>query len=153
MLIEKAEKSDIKQILELQYLAYQSEAKLNNNYSIPPLLQTLEDVEAEFNKGTILKAVDESGNIIGSVRGYIENSSLLIFKLIVNPALQGKGIGTKLLLALEKVYPIMRYELFTSSKSERNIKLYERLGYVRYQEKQISPTLTFVYLEKNVTTL
>ena len=61
-MIEKAQKDDLKEILELQYLAYQSEAKLFGNMDIPPLKQTLEEVYDEFNKGVILKAIDENGN-------------------------------------------------------------------------------------------
>ena len=49
-LIEKAQKEDLKEILELQYLAYQSEAKLFGDMDIPPLRQTIEEVGEEFAK-------------------------------------------------------------------------------------------------------
>ena len=68
MVIQKAQKEDLEEILKLQYLAYQSEANLFNDMDIPPLKQTLEEVFEEFEKGTVLKAVDEEGVIIGSVR-------------------------------------------------------------------------------------
>lgn len=151
MKIDRATDSDLAEILKLQYLAYQSEAELLNNWSIPPLLQTLDELRAEFEQGTLLKAV-ENGVIIGSVRGRLENTTLLIGKLIVHPEFRRKGIGSQLLLAIEKSHPGVRYELFTSSKSERNIELYERLGYRRFAEKQVSSALTFVYLEKNAVT-
>ena len=64
ILIKKAQKEDLEKILELQYLAYQSEAKLFGNMDIPPLKQTIEEVYDEFHKGIILKAVDEEGLII-----------------------------------------------------------------------------------------
>lgn len=149
MNIGKAEFSDLDQILKLQYLAYQSEAKLNNNYSIPPLLQTLEELQVEYQNGTILKAEDENNTILGSVRGCSKDNTLHIGKLIVHPDHQGKGIGSKLLLTMEQAYPKHRYELFTSNKSVKNIRLYEHLGYVRYQEKEVAPDLIFIYLEKN----
>jgi len=148
MIIKNADFKDLKEILELQRLAYHSEAVLNNNFSIPPLLQTLEDIEKEYQNGIFLKAVDENGAIIGSVRGYAKDCTLFIGKLIVHPDCQGKGIGTRLLLTLEEVSPMPRYELFTSSKSKRNIILYERLGYVKFAERQATPNLTFIYLEK-----
>lgn len=75
--IKRADKADLKAILELQYLAYQSEAKLFNNPDIPPLKQTLEDVEQDYEKGIILKATDENNKIIGSVRAYCENDTVL----------------------------------------------------------------------------
>ncbi|MGN0245576.1 MAG: GNAT family N-acetyltransferase [Lachnospiraceae bacterium] len=149
MNIEKAEREDLQDILDLQYLAYQSEARLFNNMDIPPLKQTLEDVQNEYEKGVFLKALDEKGKIIGSVRGYLEDGTVYIGKLMVHPRDQGKGIGTKLLLSIERVFPGYRYELFTSTKSKRNIELYEKLGYKVFSEKNITEELRFVYLEKN----
>lgn len=148
MFIEKANKYDLKCILDLQYLAYQSESKLLNNPDIPPLKQTLNDLIKEFYKGIFLKAVDDEKKIIGSVRGYIENGTLYIGKLIVNPDFQRRGIGTSLLLELERLYPDLHYKLFTSSKSINNIHLYEKLGYKKYKEDIISSELTLIYLRK-----
>lgn len=146
--IKRAEQDDLQAMLDLQYLAQQSEAKLFNDPDIPPLKQSLLDVVNEYQKGTILKAEDESGNIIGSVRAYSENGTAYIGKLIVHPEKQGRGIGTKLLLYIEKEYPGCRYELFTSTRSKKNISLYERLGYMIFSEKKITDELRFVYLEK-----
>lgn len=148
MTIQKAEKKDLKEILDLQYLAYQSEAKLLNNFDIPPLKQTLEEVEKEYNNGIFLKVIDENEGIVGSVRAYSQDDILHIGKLIVQPDLQGQGIGTKLLKEIERVCPHKTYELFTSSKSTKNIKLYERLGYKVFEEKAISKDLKFIYLRK-----
>ena len=66
MTISRATKEDLPAILALQYLAYQSEAILLQNFSIPPLKQTLADLEAEFERGVVLKA-EEGGMIAGSV--------------------------------------------------------------------------------------
>ncbi len=148
MNIKKAEKNDLQKILDLQYLAYQSEAKLFNDPNIPPLRQTLAEVESEYQKGVVLKAVDANNTIIGSVRAYYDNNTVYIGKLMVHPEKQGQGIGTQLLVAIENEYPQQRYELFTSSKSKKNIELYEKLGYKIFSEKQITDELKFVYLEK-----
>ncbi|MGN0613363.1 MAG: GNAT family N-acetyltransferase [Porcipelethomonas sp.] len=148
MIVKKAEKDDLPEILELQYLAYQSEAKLFNDPDIPPLKQTISDIEQEYRKGIVLKALDDNGEIIGSVRGYCSGDTVYIGKLIVHPEHQGKGTGTKLLLEMEEVYPDRRYELFTSSRSVKNLALYQKLGYKVFDERQITDELKFVYLEK-----
>lgn len=57
ILIKRAQKEDLEEILKLQYLAYQSEARLFGNKDIPPLKQTIEEIYDEFQKGAILKAV------------------------------------------------------------------------------------------------
>lgn len=148
ILIKKAQKEDLEEILKLQYLAYQSEAKLFGNMDIPPLKQTIEEVYDEFQKGAILKAVDDGGVIIGSVRAYQDGGTVYIGKLMVHPSKQGQGIGTQLLLEMEKQYPNQRYELFTSTRSEKNIALYQKLGYKIYDEEQVTEELRFVYMEK-----
>ena len=148
ILIEKAQKEDLKEILELQYLAYQSEAKLFGDMDIPPLKQTIEEVYDELKKGIVLKEVDDSGIIIGSVRAYQDSGTVYIGKLMVHSKMQKKGIGTKLLLEIENEYPNQRYELFTSTKSISNIRLYERLGYKIFKEETVSSELQFVYLQK-----
>ena len=51
-MIEKAQKEDLKEILELQYLAYQSEAKLFGDIDIPLLRQTIEEVAKNLQRKT-----------------------------------------------------------------------------------------------------
>ena len=147
-MIIRAKNEDLEEILALQYLAYQSEARLFGSMDIPPLKQTIEEVCDEYEKGTILKAVDDAGTIIGSVRAYQENRTVHIGKLMVHPNMQKQGLGTKLLLAIEQEYPNQKYELFTSTKSISNIRLYEKLGYKIFKEETVSEELQFVYLQK-----
>jgi ribosomal protein S18 acetylase RimI-like enzyme len=148
MKIEKATFEDLPKILDLQKLAYLSEAKLNNNYSIQPLTQTLDELEKEFDKNIILKLVDDNNEIIGSVRAFEENNRVYIGKLMVNPDYQNKGYGTKLLNTIETYYENKIFELFTSSKSEKNLKLYIKNGYKEYKRKKVSEGLEFVFMEK-----
>ena len=147
MTILKAEQKDLQEILELQYLAYQSEAALFGNKDIPPLKETIEELTEEFNKGTILKLV-EDGKIIGSVRAYAKNGTAYIGKLMVHPDHRCKGYGSKLLSEIESCYPDKRYELFTSTRSVDNIRLYEKVGYKIFDRKSVDNELAFVYMEK-----
>ena len=50
MNIEEAKVSDAEYILNLQKIAYQSEAKRYNDYSLLPLMQTLDEIQADFKK-------------------------------------------------------------------------------------------------------
>ena len=67
---------------------------------------------------------------------------------MMHPSKQGQGIGTQLLLEMEKQFPDQRYELFTSTRSEKNIALYQKLGYKIFDEEQVTEELRFVYMEK-----
>jgi len=139
--------ADAAEILCLQYAAYQSEAELNNDFTIQPLMQTPDELIAEYRKGVILKAV-RNGEIVGSVRAYAEGDTVYIGKLMVRPDCQGKGLGKRLLAAMESKLSKKRFELFTSGKSERNLYLYEKAGYKRFKEGTDKSGITFVYFEK-----
>ncbi len=142
-----AKENELEEILELQYLAYQTEAALFGTNDIPPLKQTLEEVKAEFREGTII-IVKDGCKIIGSVRMKERDNTVYIGKLMVHPDYRRKGIGSSLLSEVEKIYPLRRYELFTSTRSVDNILLYKSLGYKIFDEKDITEDITFVYLEK-----
>ena len=143
-----AHESDAEEILHLQYAAYQSEAAIYNNYSIQPLTQTLEQAIIEFKGSTVLKAIYD-GKIIGSVRATEQkDGSVYIGKLMVLPDFQNRGIGKRLLQAIENKFSGKRYWLTTGDKSEKNLKLYEKYGYTRFKTEKIEPGLTFVHLEK-----
>jgi ribosomal protein S18 acetylase RimI-like enzyme len=146
--IIKAEHSDLQEILQLQYLAYQSEADLFGSRDIPPLKQTLDEIVEEFDRGLILKMVDDKNTIIGSVRAQERDGTVYIGKLMVHPDHRNKGYGTRLLTEIEKCFPDKRYELFTSTRSLDNIRLYQKLGYSIFARKAVNDELEFVYMEK-----
>lgn len=148
MRIVRAGFEDLPEILKLQHLAYQSEAELCGNFDIPPLTQVLSEVEAEFEKGIFLKALEADGRLAGSVRAFSVNGVLHIGKLFVHPDLRGRGLGSRLLKTIEELCPHDIYELFTSSKSFGNIRLYERAGYAVHKEEASAGGLSLVYLRK-----
>jgi hypothetical protein len=84
MEIERATVLDAEEILSLQKLAYRSEAEIYNDFNIPPLVQTLESIEKDFENQYFLKAVMD-GKIIGSVRAYTKEGTCYIGRLIVHP--------------------------------------------------------------------
>jgi ribosomal protein S18 acetylase RimI-like enzyme len=150
--ITKASFEDLKIILVLQKQAFLSEADIYNDFDIsPPLLQTLEELTKEFSESIILKAV-LGDFIVGSVRGFQVDETVFIKRLIVNPNYQNQGIGTKLMKSIEDSFKNhKRYELFTGHKSNRNLHLYQKIGYKEFKRIPIHENLTMIYLEKYVS--
>ncbi len=150
MIIEKAEIGDLEEILCLQKLAYISEAEVYNDYSIAPLIQTLESIKEDYANKLILRAI-LNGKIIGSVRAFEKAGTCYIGRLIVHPEHQNKGIGTQLMKCIEDEFKRnQRFELFTGKKSIKNIYLYNKLGYSIFREEQENENTTLVYMDKKV---
>ena len=146
--ISDAKIEDLEDILTLQKIAYESEADIHDDYSIPPLHQTMNDITNEFQSHIFLKVIDQN-KIVGSVRANEKNGTCYIGKLIVNPAYHNRGIGTKLLTEIEKRFKdIKRFELFTGYKSKKNLYIYYKIGYKEFRRENISDKLTLIFLEK-----
>jgi ribosomal protein S18 acetylase RimI-like enzyme len=140
--------TDAPEILVLQKTAYQSEAELYRDWTIPPLTQTLSQLEDEFSIKTFLKAL-QSDRIVGSVRASFDGGTCAIGRLIVHPDYQRKGIGTQLLMKIETIFSqAERFELFTGSQSRGNIHLYEKLGYRIFRKESLSSNVRLTFLEK-----
>jgi len=148
VIIEKATVSDAEELLALQKLAYRSEAEIYNDFSIPPLIQTLESMKEDFKNQLFLKAFLD-GRIIGSVRAYSKEETCHIGRLIVHPDYQNRGIGTRLMNDIERIFNgCKRFELFTGDRSERNLRLYQKLGYRILKTSKITDRTNILFLEK-----
>ena len=149
--ISPASLDDAETILALQKLAYQSEARFYDDWSLPPLTQDLASLREEFGSSVAFKATVATDRLIGSVRARIDDVSgtAAIGRLVVHPEFQGRGIGSELLKAMEAACAgVARFELFTGSRSEATIRLYQRHGYTVTRTEPVSPTLSLTYLEK-----
>lgn len=147
MNIETAKINDAEEILLLQKLAYKSEAKIHGDFQIPPLVETLEELKAKFKTHVFLKVIAE-GKIIGSVRISQKDNTCHIGRLMVHPDFQNRGIATKLLMEIERLFSCSRFELFTGEKSIKNIRLYEQLGYTKFKVEKPAANVNLVFLEK-----
>ncbi len=79
---------DAPEILELQKSAYISEAELHNDFSIPPLTQSIENLKVSFNKKTILKIVVDN-KIVASGQAELIGDTCHIGRMAVWPFLKG----------------------------------------------------------------
>ncbi len=148
--IRKADVDDAPEILQLQRLAFRSDAEIYNDFSIAPLTQTLEELKGDFKTRVFLKAV-MNDQIIGSLRAFKEGGSCFIGRLVVNPLYQHHGVGKKLMREIEKYFgDAKRFEVHAGHKSKRSIYFYKNLGYRIFKQGRVYPDIDrlFVYMEK-----
>lgn len=151
MNIELASEQDLNHILELQRKAFHGQALIYNDFTLPSLTQTIVDLKKEFKHKTFYK-VQKTGKIIASVRCFINNQTLYVEKLIVDPDFQNKGIGTAIMHEIENRYSavVNRYELSTGHKSARNLHLYKKLGYKDMRQERLNNNCNLIVLGKSV---
>lgn len=147
--IKEAKFEDLQSILALQKRAFKSVAAKSNNLNIPPMTQTQEQIEEEFEKSLFLK-YERNEEIIGSVRAYQTSEKIChIGRLITEPNYQNQGIGTALMKEIEKRFSgCKHFEIFTGKDFQNVVNLYNRLDYVITNNKDIN-SVPMVFMEKD----
>jgi len=140
---------DAGEVLTVQRAAFVSEALIYGTADMPPLVQTLEELEAELRDadGWVARI---DGRLVGAIRTREESDLLLIGRIAIAPDQQGSGIGRALLEAAESHSGAAEAELFTGSLSEANIRLYEHCGYVETQRVDQGEGIQEVFLRKRM---
>ena len=137
------------ELLTLQRAAYVSEAQLYDDVRLPALVQTPDELADELAQSSCLAALAGS-RLVGAVRTRERDGVLHVGRLVVAPDLQGRGIGTRLLLAAERTTRLARATLFTGARSTANLRLYRRHGYVDAHRETVRPGLELVHLVKEL---
>lgn len=122
--------ADAPELLTLQRACWVQEAIANDTLAIPPLHETLTDIEEGLRTWQTY-VVRSAGRLVGSVRGRLEGRAWAIGRLMVAPDLQGRGLGRRLLEHVEAVAPAeaTTFELFTGAASQDNQRMYRKAGY------------------------
>jgi predicted N-acetyltransferase YhbS len=149
MEILRADDSDAEAIHALRMAVFARVAEDYADPELPPLDDTLEEVRAELESQLVLKAI-ERHRVVGTVRASEDDGVVLIGRLAVDPAHEGRGIGLALARAAEGAFPdARRFEVFTGDKSHRSLAIWHKLGY-RQDRRERVRDYELVHLSKDV---
>lgn len=140
---------DAGEILTVQRAAFVSEALIYGTADMPPLTQSLDELEAELQDadGWVARL---DGRLVGAIRTRESDGVLMIGRIAIAPDVQGLGIGQALLEAVERHTRADEAELFTGSLSEANLRLYTRCGYEETERVDQGGGVQQVYLRKRL---
>jgi predicted N-acetyltransferase YhbS len=143
---------DAGEVMTLQRAAFVQEAQIYGSVDMPALSQTLEAVVAELagNDGCVAHI---GARMVGAVRARRDGTLLLIGRIAIAPDVQGEGVGSQLLAAVEergRQQGCTEAELFTGSLSEANLRLYAREGYAETQRVPSGDGIEEIYLRKQL---
>nr|NLD41493.1 GNAT family N-acetyltransferase [Actinomycetales bacterium] len=138
------------ELLTVRRAAFVTEAQLYGNPHLPALTQSLEELVADMEREDVVTIGAWIGpRLVGSVRVEFEGKRATLGRLAVAPDLQGRGIGSQLLMEVLHYLPEETSEVwvFTAEDSRANISLYEKEGY-EHQHTETSGDLTYAYLRR-----
>jgi GNAT superfamily N-acetyltransferase len=139
---------DAPALLAMQRIAFEPEAQAGQDRDIPPLQETVDTVREHIRTATVLKAVDGE-RLLGAIRGIVTGDTCLIRVLVVSPQAQGRGLGARLLRAIEDAHPqAARFELTTNMIMPRNVRFYLSHGYELVEHIQHSPRIRLAFMRK-----
>ncbi len=136
--------------LTVQRAAYVTEAQHYDAPGIPPLTETLDELRTDLMSGVLALGAWVGTRLAGSVRGRVDGDRMEVARFAVAPDLQGQGIGTALLSAVESAAPpeVRTLWLITGATSEGNLRLYRKAGYEVVAETTDAAGVALVVLEK-----
>lgn len=135
-------------VLAVQRAAFAKEARLYQDWNLPALVQTLEEMRTDIRTMTVL-AARVGGLCVGSVRARAGDGVCHIGRLVVAPPWWGRGIGSRLMEAIEACFPdAAAFSLFTGSRSHDNLRFYENRGYRIVGHETVSDRLTLVHMRR-----
>lgn len=140
------------ELLTVRRAAYVTEAQLYGDPNLPALVQTLDELVEDLERDDVVTiGAWHDHRLVGSVRVELEGEKATIGRLAVVPDLQGKGIGSELLMEILKYLPEQTTEVwvFTGKDQRANAAMYQRQGYEPHSGED-EGTLTQAYLRRLV---
>lgn len=148
--ITRLSQADAGEIYTLQLAAYLSQGRLHDDYRIPPLVQTFEELVEELEDPDVIAlGIRQDGRLVASVRLHVQGVTAELGRFTVAPDLVGQGLGTRLEAAVDDALSagVERIELFTGDRSVDNLRLYARMGYAEDRRESVG-TYELVFLSR-----
>ncbi|MCL2467883.1 MAG: GNAT family N-acetyltransferase [Micrococcales bacterium] len=142
--------ADAGELFTLRRAAFVTEAQQYDDPRIPPLTQTLSELKDDLGRDDVITLGAWSGpRLVGSIRVLLEEGRATLGRFAVAPDLQGRGIGSRLLMEIVPYLPDGTKEIwvFTGRDSLQNLTFYASRGY-ELQHNQRVGDLTFAYLRR-----
>lgn len=122
--IDVVDADEAGELLTVRRAAFVDEAQQYGDPHIPALTQTLDELREDLRRIDVVTLGAWLGHrLVGSIRVEVDGPRATLGRLAVVPDLQGKGIGTQLLLAIPPYLPPETSEVwvFTARDSVHNL--------------------------------
>jgi GNAT superfamily N-acetyltransferase len=144
----KSTMEDIDILLSIQKDSFQEDLKKYEDLETNPACETFEKLAENIKKYHHFTILDAE-TVIGAIDVRGNDERMHIDKVFISPFNQNKGAGTASIQFLEKLFPNVKlWTLYTPYLSFRNHYFYEKFGYKKTKEVQLTPKLILFKYEK-----
>lgn len=154
MKLVKADKSDLKTILQMQIKAFMPMLEKYRDYETSPANEKYEDILFRFNQPqTTYYFIEVDSQKVGVIRIVDfkdESTRKRISPIFIMSEYRNKGYAQQAIAEAERLHGAENWSLDTILQEEGNCYLYEKLGYRKTgRTEKINYRLTLVFYEKD----
>jgi ribosomal protein S18 acetylase RimI-like enzyme len=139
----------LQEVLDLQQKAYAVEANVLGVQFLPPQQESLRDLQ---NTHEEIFAMLDCNQYVGALFLEKMDDGLSINKLFVDPNYFRKGIGSKLVEYVVKLYPTQKFRVSTGEANKPALRLYDEFDFSLIDTKDLGEGLKLVTLERTPKT-
>lgn len=142
--------SDAGELFTLRRAAFVTEAQQYNDPHIPPLTQTFDELKADIASPEVITLAAWAGHrMVGSIRVHLEQGKAVLGRFAVAPDLQGKGIGSRLVVEIVPRLPDGIKEIWVSTGRDTMLNLADHVtAEYEHEHDQAVGDLTYAYLRR-----
>jgi len=135
---EKAALEDAQALTDVQVRTFDDDSRRFGGQASggPPGYDSVDWQIWAMRRGIYFKILDDDQIIGGIILFDMRNRHFNLGRIYLDPAYQGRGIGTQAIEFIEDRYPhVKKWTLDTPGWATRNQHFYEKLGYVKVGEE------------------
>lgn len=149
--IKKTKLDEIEELVAIQKEVFTEDYAIYEDHDSTPVNETTEKL-IENIKRFFHYTIWLDNYIIGAIDiRPLDDKRLRLSKLFLRTEYQNKGLGSKIIQLMESEFPLIRdWSLYTPYLNKRNHHFYEKLGYIKISEVQVTEKLLLFKYEKIV---
>ncbi|MCW9134130.1 GNAT family N-acetyltransferase [Bacillus paramycoides] len=148
MVFRKSTMEDIEILLPIQKASFKEDLEKYEDFETSPACETFEKLAENIKKYHHFTILDRE-TVIGAIDVRGNDERMHLDKMFISPFNQNKGAGTAAIQFLENQFPNVKlWTLYTPYLSFRNHYFYEKFGYKKIKEVQLTPKLILFKYEK-----
>lgn len=153
LIFRKSTLEDIESLLPIQKASFQEDLEKYEDFETNPACETKEKLAENIKRYHHFTILD-GDTVIGAIDVRGNDERMHIDKVFISPESQNKGIGTASIQFLEEKFPNVKlWTLYTPYLSFRNHHFYEKFGYKKVKEVQLTSKLILFKYEKSLDIL